>query len=283
MPRRHRSRPISSPGCGKPGCSPRSRAAPARSAPAICWPPCWPMRPCPARSRTAPEPVVAASRGAAAWRVGRAGRRQRGGRGSRRGAARRGPGRRSRRTGRGAAWRRPARAVLYDLTAQAKAGKIDPVLGRDAEIRQMVDILIRRRQNNPILTGEAGVGKTAVVEGLALRIAAGRRPAGAQERRGPHARPRPAPGRRRREGRVREPPQAVIAEVKASPDADHHVHRQGAHDDRRRRRGRPERRRQPAQAGPGPRRTAHDRGHDLGRIQEILREGCRPRPAGSRS
>jgi type VI secretion system protein VasG len=60
-----------------------------------------------------------------------------------------------------------------DLTAQARAGKIDPILGRDVEIRQVVDILTRRRQNNPILTGEAGVGKTAVVEGLALRIAAG--------------------------------------------------------------------------------------------------------------
>ncbi|WP_115719847.1 type VI secretion system ATPase TssH [Gallaecimonas mangrovi] len=60
-----------------------------------------------------------------------------------------------------------------DLTAQARAGKLDPVLGRDDEIRQMVDILTRRRQNNPILTGEAGVGKTAVVEGLAQRIAEG--------------------------------------------------------------------------------------------------------------
>ncbi len=60
-----------------------------------------------------------------------------------------------------------------DLTAQARAGKIDPILGRDFEIRQMIDILTRRRQNNPILTGEAGVGKTAVVEGLALRIAVG--------------------------------------------------------------------------------------------------------------
>lgn len=60
-----------------------------------------------------------------------------------------------------------------DLTAKAAAGKIDPILGRDAEIRQIVDILTRRRQNNPILTGEAGVGKTAVVEGFAARIAAG--------------------------------------------------------------------------------------------------------------
>ena len=60
-----------------------------------------------------------------------------------------------------------------DLTANAKAGKIDPVLGRDSEIRQIIDILMRRRQNNPILTGEAGVGKTAVVEGFALRVASG--------------------------------------------------------------------------------------------------------------
>jgi type VI secretion system protein VasG len=58
-----------------------------------------------------------------------------------------------------------------NLTEKAKTGKIDPVLGRDFEIRQVVDILMRRRQNNPILTGEAGVGKTAVVEGFAIRVA----------------------------------------------------------------------------------------------------------------
>jgi type VI secretion system protein VasG len=60
-----------------------------------------------------------------------------------------------------------------DMTAQAREGKIDPIVGRDEEIRQVVDILMRRRQNNPILTGEAGVGKTSVVEGFALRIARG--------------------------------------------------------------------------------------------------------------
>ena len=60
-----------------------------------------------------------------------------------------------------------------DLTAKAKAGEMDPVLGRDDEVRQVIDVLMRRRQNNPILTGEAGVGKTAVVEGFAQRIASG--------------------------------------------------------------------------------------------------------------
>jgi type VI secretion system protein VasG len=64
-----------------------------------------------------------------------------------------------------------------DLTALARVGKIDPILGRDNEIRQLVDILTRRRQNNPILTGEAGVGKTSVVEGFAMRVAEGDVPA----------------------------------------------------------------------------------------------------------
>jgi len=60
-----------------------------------------------------------------------------------------------------------------DLTEEARGGEMDPIIGRDAEIRQIVDILMRRRQNNPILTGEAGVGKTAVVEGFAQRIVRG--------------------------------------------------------------------------------------------------------------
>jgi len=65
------------------------------------------------------------------------------------------------------------RQFTVDLTEQARSGKMDPIVGRDEEIRQIVDILMRRRQNNPILTGEAGVGKTAVVEGFAQRIVAG--------------------------------------------------------------------------------------------------------------
>jgi len=68
-----------------------------------------------------------------------------------------------------------------DMTEQAKNGDIDPIVGRDEEIRQIVDVLMRRRQNNPILTGEAGVGKTAIVEGFALRIARGDVPPSLQD------------------------------------------------------------------------------------------------------
>ena len=67
----------------------------------------------------------------------------------------------------------PLDRFSQDLTAKAKSGQMDPILGRDEEIRQLIDVLMRRRQNNPILTGEAGVGKTAVVEAFAQRIAAG--------------------------------------------------------------------------------------------------------------
>ncbi|CDN51820.1 type VI secretion system ATPase TssH [Neorhizobium galegae] len=65
------------------------------------------------------------------------------------------------------------RLYTRDMTADARSGRIDPVIGRDRELRQLIDILMRRRQNNPILVGEAGVGKTAVAEALALEIAAG--------------------------------------------------------------------------------------------------------------
>jgi len=76
----------------------------------------------------------------------------------------------------GAAAERALDRFAHDLTAQAREGRIDPVLGRDREIREVVDILVRRRQNNPMIVGEAGVGKTALVEGLALKIAAGEVP-----------------------------------------------------------------------------------------------------------
>jgi ATP-dependent Clp protease ATP-binding subunit ClpA len=63
-----------------------------------------------------------------------------------------------------------------DLTARASEGKIDPVIGRDKEVQRVVQILARRTKNNPILLGEPGVGKTAIAEGLAVRIAAGEVP-----------------------------------------------------------------------------------------------------------
>ncbi|HEY2656043.1 MAG TPA: ATP-dependent Clp protease ATP-binding subunit, partial [Solirubrobacteraceae bacterium] len=64
----------------------------------------------------------------------------------------------------------------HDLTADARSGRIDPVIGRDREVEQVVEILSRRRKNNAVLIGEAGVGKTAIAEGLALRIAEGKVP-----------------------------------------------------------------------------------------------------------
>ena len=73
----------------------------------------------------------------------------------------------------------PLDRFSQDLTAKARSGEMDPILGRDDEIRQIIDVLMRRRQNNPILTGEAGVGKTAVVEGFCPAHRGGRRAAAA--------------------------------------------------------------------------------------------------------
>jgi type VI secretion system protein VasG len=76
-------------------------------------------------------------------------------------------------TAEGARANTPLARFSVDMTAKAKKGEMDPVVGRDEEIRKIIDVLMRRRQNNPILTGEAGVGKTAVVEGFAQRLADG--------------------------------------------------------------------------------------------------------------
>ena len=157
---------------------------------------------------------------------------------------------------------------------RARDGKIDPVIGRDPEIRQIVDILMRRRQNNPILTGEAGVGKTAVVEGFALRLAAGRRAADAAGTSacsmldiGLMQAGASVKGEFEKRLRVGDRRGAGLR------DADHPLHRRGAHADRRRRRGRHRRRRQPPEAGARARRAPHHRRHHLGRVQAAHREG----------
>ena len=122
-----------------------------------------------------------------------------------------------------------------DLTAKAASGEMDPILGRDEEIRQIIDVLMRRRQNNPILTGEAGVGKTAVVEGFAQRDRGGRRPAAAARRQAVRARHRPDAGRGVDEGRVRAAAARGDRRGAEFADADHPVHRRGAYADRSRR------------------------------------------------
>ena len=177
-----------------------------------------------------------------------------------------------------AARRRTSTSTPSTSPSARRQGKIDPVLGRDFEIRQVVDILLRRRQNNPILVGEAGVGKTAVVEGFALRIANGDVPPPLQNvtlRTLDLALLQAGAGVK---GEFENRLKGLIEEVKNSPtpiilfiDEAHTMIGAGGA-------GRTERRGQSAQAGARARRAAHHRRHHVVRIQEVLREGSRARP-----
>ena len=161
-----------------------------------------------------------------------------------------------------------------DLTEQARGGKIDPVVGRDDEIRQIIDILMRRRQNNPILTGEAGVGKTAVVEGFARRIAAGDVPPAAQGRQLLALDVGLLQAGASMKGEFEQRLRSVIDEVQASPET-HRVCSSTKCTRWSAPAARPARVTRPICSKPalarGTLRT--DRRHHVGRIQEIHREG----------
>ena len=170
-----------------------------------------------------------------------------------------------------------------DLTEAARKGKLDPVIGRDEEIRRVIQVLSRRTKNNPVLIGEPGVGKTAIVEGLAQRIVAGDVPEGLKNKRLVALDLGAMVAGAKYRGEFEDRLKAVLKEITEADGRDHLLHRRAAHPGRRGRgRGR-DGRRQHAQAGAGPRRAALHRRHHARRVPQAHREGRRagaPLPAG---
>ena len=172
-----------------------------------------------------------------------------------------------------------------DLTAAAKEGKLDPVIGRDQEIRRVIQILSRRTKNNPVLIGEPGVGKTAVVEGLAQRIVAGDVPTTLQGKKLISLDLGSMVAGSKYRGEFEERLKSVLNEIKNADgqiitfiDEIHTIVGAGAAE-------RLDGRRQYVEAHAGPRRTAPDRRDHAGRIPREHREGSgigTPFPAGVR-
>ncbi len=183
--------------------------------------------------------------------------------------------------GAGSGEAQPSGSLVLDqfgrnLTQLARDKKLDPVIGREKEIERVMQVLSRRTKNNPVLIGEPGVGKTAIVEGLAVRHRRRRRARDAHGQAALHARPRRARRRLPLPRRLRGAPQEG-AQGDPHPRRHHPVHRRAPHARRcRRGRGR-DRRRQHPQADAGPRRAPDHRRDHARRVPQAPREGRRAR------